>query len=195
MAFELPPLPYPKDALAPLISAETFDYHHGKHHAAYVTNLNAAIAGTPNEKKSLEEIILSADGPLFNNSAQVWNHTFFWNCMKPKGGGKPGGDVAAAIDRDFGGFDKFREQFVQAAVKQFGSGWAWLVAEGGKLKITSTANADLPMKHGQTALFTVDVWEHAYYIDYRNARPKFVEAVLDGLANWDFVSENLRKAK
>jgi Fe-Mn family superoxide dismutase len=195
MAFELPPLPYPKDALAPLISAETFDYHHGKHHAAYVTNLNAAIAGTPNEKKSLEEIILGSDGPLFNNSAQVWNHTFFWNCMKPKGGGKPSGDVASAIERDFGGFDKFREQFVQAAVKQFGSGWAWLVAEGGKLKITSTANADLPMKHGQTALFTVDVWEHAYYIDYRNARPKFVEAVVDGLANWDFVSENLKKAK
>jgi Fe-Mn family superoxide dismutase len=195
MAFELPPLPYPKDALAPLISAETFDYHHGKHHAAYVTNLNAAIAGTPNEKKSLEEIILGSDGPLFNNSAQVWNHTFFWNSMKPKGGGKPSGDVASAIERDFGGFDKFREQFVQAAVKQFGSGWAWLVAEGGKLKITSTANADLPMKHGQTALFTVDVWEHAYYIDYRNARQKFVEAVVDSLANWDFVSENLKKAK
>ena len=195
MAFELPPLPYPKDALAPLISAETFDYHHGKHHAAYVTNLNAAIASTPNEKKSLEEIILSSDGPLFNNSAQVWNHTFFWNSMKPKGGGKPSGDLAAALERDFGGFDKFREQFVQAAVKQFGSGWAWLVAEGGKLKITSTANADLPMKHGQTALFTVDVWEHAYYIDYRNARQKFVEAVVDSLANWDFVTENLKKAK
>jgi len=195
MAFELPALPYPKDALAPLISAETFDYHHGKHHAAYVTNLNAAIAGTPNEQKSLEEIILSSDGPLFNNSAQVWNHTFFWNSMKPKGGGKPSGDLAAAIDRDFGGFDKFREQFVQAAVKQFGSGWAWLVAEGGKLKITSTANADLPMKHKQTALFTVDVWEHAYYVDYRNARQKFVEAVVDSLANWDFVGENLKKAK
>jgi superoxide dismutase, Fe-Mn family len=195
MAFELPPLPYPKDALAPLISAETFDYHHGKHHAAYVTNLNAAIAGTPNEKKKLEEIILSSDGPLFNNSAQVWNHTFFWNSMKPKGGGKPSGDLASALERDFGGFDKFREQFVQAAVKQFGSGWAWLVAEGGKLKITSTANADLPMKHGQTALFTVDVWEHAYYIDYRNARQKFVEAVVDGLANWDFVGANLKQAK
>ena len=195
MAFELPPLPFPKDALAPIISAETFDYHHGKHHAAYVTNLNAAIAGTPNEQKSLEEIILSADGPLFNNAAQVWNHTFFWNCLKPKGGGKPGGDLAAAIDRDFGGFDKFREQFVQAAVKQFGSGWAWLVAEGGKLKITSTSNADLPLKHKQTALFTVDVWEHAYYIDYRNARPKFVEAVVDSVANWDFAGENLKKAR
>ena len=195
MAFELPPLPYAKDALQPVISAETFDYHHGKHHAAYVTNLNAAIANTPNEKKSLEEIILSADGPLFNNAAQTWNHTFFWHCLKPKGGGKPSGDVGAAIDRDFGGFDKFREQFVQTAVKQFGSGWAWLVVEGGKLKITSTSNADLPMKHGQTALFTVDVWEHAYYIDYRNARPKFVEAVVDSVANWDFVAENLKKAK
>ncbi|MFT3928073.1 MAG: superoxide dismutase [Myxococcales bacterium] len=195
MAFELPLLPYAKDALAPLMSAETFEYHYGKHHQAYVTNLNAAIVGTPNEKKSLEEIILSSDGPLFNNSAQVWNHTFFWNSMKPKGGGKPSGDLAAAIDRDFGGFDKFREQFVQAAVKQFGSGWAWLVKEGDKLKITSTANADLPMKHNQTALFTVDVWEHAYYIDYRNARQKFVEAIVDSLANWDFVSENLKKAK
>jgi Fe-Mn family superoxide dismutase len=195
MAFELPPLPYAKDALVPHISAETFDYHHGKHHQAYVTNLNAAIAGKPEEKKSLEEIILSSDGPLFNNSAQVWNHTFFWNCMKPQGGGKPSGDLAAAIDRDFGGFDKFREQFVSTSVKQFGSGWGWLVAEGGKLKITSTSNADLPMKHKQTALFTVDVWEHAYYIDHRNARQKFVEAVVDHLANWDFVSENLKKAK
>jgi superoxide dismutase, Fe-Mn family len=195
MAFELPQLPYAKDALAPLMSAETFEYHYGKHHQAYVTNLNAAIAGTPNESKSLEEIILNSDGPLFNNSAQVWNHTFFWNSMKPKGGGKPGGDLAAAIDRDFGGFDKFREQFVHAAVKQFGSGWAWLVKDGDKLKITSTSNADLPLKHKQTALFTVDVWEHAYYIDYRNARQKFVEAIVDSLANWDFVSENLKKAK
>jgi Fe-Mn family superoxide dismutase len=195
MAFELPPLPYAKDALVPHISAETFDYHHGKHHAAYVNNLNAAVAGKPEEKKSLEEIILSSDGPLFNNSAQVWNHTFFWNCMKPQGGGKPSGELAQAFERDFGGFDKFREQFVATAVKQFGSGWGWLVAEGGKLKITSTSNADLPMKHNQTALFTVDVWEHAYYVDYRNARQKFVEAVVDNLANWDFVTENLKKAK
>lgn len=195
MAFELPPLPYAKDALQPTISAETFDYHYGKHHATYVNNLNAAIANTPNEKKSLEEIILSSDGPLFNNAAQTWNHTFFWNSLKPKGGGKPTGDLAAALERDFGGYDKFREQFVQAAVKQFGSGWAWLVAEGGKLKITTTSNADLPLKHGQTALFTVDVWEHAYYIDYRNARPKFVEALIDNVANWDFATENLKKAK
>jgi Fe-Mn family superoxide dismutase len=195
MAFELPPLPYAKDALQPLMSAETFDYHYSKHHQAYVTNLNGLIANTPNESKSLEEIILSSDGGVFNNAAQVWNHTFFWNSLKPKGGGKPTGDLAAAIERDLGGFDKFKETFVQTAVKQFGSGWAWLVSEGGKLKITSTANADLPMKHGQTALFTVDVWEHAYYIDYRNARPKFVEAVIDGLANWDFATENLKKAK
>jgi len=195
MAFELPKLPYAKDALAPLMSAETFEYHYGKHHQAYVTNLNAAIAGTPNEGKSLEDIILSSDGPLFNNAAQVWNHTFFWNSLKPQGGGKPTGDLAAAIDRDFGSFDKFREQFVQAALKQFGSGWAWLVSEGGKLKITSTSNADLPLKHKQTALFTVDVWEHAYYIDYRNARQKFVEAIVDSLANWDFVAANLAAAK
>jgi Fe-Mn family superoxide dismutase len=195
MAFELPQLPYAKDALAPLMSAETFDFHYSKHHAAYVTNLNAAIKDTPNADKKLEEIIMSSDGPLFNNSAQVWNHTFFWHCMKPQGGGKPTGDLAQAIDRDFGGFDKFREQFVQAAVKQFGSGWAWLVSEGGKLKITSTSNADLPMKHKQTALFTVDVWEHAYYIDYRNLRQKFVETIVDSLANWDYVSTNLKAAK
>jgi len=195
MAFELPQLPYAKDALAPLMSAETFDFHYSKHHAAYVTNLNAAIKDTPNADKKLEEIIMSSDGPLFNNSAQVWNHTFFWHCMKPQGGGKPTGDLAQAIDRDFGGFDKFREQFVQAAVKQFGSGWAWLVSEGGKLKITSTSNADLPMKHKQTALFTVDVWEHAYYIDYRNLRQKFVETIVDSLANWDYVATNLKSAK
>ena len=195
MAFELPPLPFPKDALQPIISAETFDYHHGKHHATYINNLNAAIANTPNESKSLEEIILSSDGGLFNNAAQTWNHTFFWNCLKPNGGGKPTGDLASAIDRDFGGFDKFREQFVKTALATFGSGWAWLVAEGGKLKITSTGGADLPLKHNQTALFTVDVWEHAYYIDYRNARQKFVEAVVDKLANWNFVAENLKKAK
>ncbi len=195
MAFELPQLPYAKDALAPLMSAETFDYHYSKHHNAYVTNLNAAIKDTPHASKTLEEIILSSEGPLFNNSAQVWNHTFFWHCMKPQGGGAPTGDLAAAIDRDFGGFDKFREQFVQAAVKQFGSGWAWLVSEGGKLKITSTSNADLPMKHGQTALFTVDVWEHAYYIDYRNLRQKFVETIVDSLANWDYVGTQLKSAK
>lgn len=195
MAFELPQLPYAKDALAPLMSAETFDYHYSKHHNAYVTNLNAAIKDTPHASKTLEEIILSSEGPLFNNSAQVWNHTFFWHCMKPQGGGAPTGDLAAAIDRDFGGFDKFREQFVQAAVKQFGSGWAWLVSEGGKLKITSTSNADLPMKHGQTALFTVDVWEHAYYIDYRNLRQKFVETIVDSLANWDYVTTQLKSAK
>ncbi len=195
MTFELPQLPYAKDGLAPLISAQTFDFHYGKHHAAYVNNLNGAIKDTPHATKTLDEIILASDGALFNNAAQVWNHTFFWNCMKPKGGGKPAGDLAAAIERDFGAFDKFREQFVSAAVKQFGSGWAWLVSEGGQLKITSTSNADLPMKHKQTALFTVDVWEHAYYLDYQNLRQKFVETVVDSLANWDFVAINLKSAK
>jgi Fe-Mn family superoxide dismutase len=190
MAFTLPPLPYDKNALAPHTSAETLEYHHGKHHQAYVTNLNKLIEGKPEESKSLEDIIRSSEGPLFNNSAQVWNHTFFWQCMKPSGGGKPTGDLAAAIDRDFGSYEKFVEQFSNAAATQFGSGWAWLVLDKGKLAITKTANADLPLKHGQTALLTLDVWEHAYYIDYRNLRPKFVETYLDKLANWEFAQKN-----
>jgi Fe-Mn family superoxide dismutase len=194
MSFSLPELPYAKDALAPHMSAETFDYHYGKHHAAYVSKLNAAIEGTDNAGKSLEDIIKSAEGGLFNNAAQTWNHSFFWNCLKPNGGGEPTGDLLAAINRDFGSFDEFKKQFSATAAAQFGSGWGWLVSEGGKLKVTSTANADLPMKHGQTALFTIDVWEHAYYIDYRNARPKFIESVLDNLANWDFVGEQLKNA-
>ncbi len=194
MPFELPALPYDKTALAPHMSAETFDFHHGKHHLAYVNKLNELVAGTPNEGKSLEEIIASSEGGLFNQAAQVWNHTFFWHCMKPGGGGKATGAVAEAIDRDFGSFDAFRSKFVAAALGQFGSGWAWLVAKGGKLEIMTTANADTPSRHGATALFTVDVWEHAYYVDYRNARQKFVEVVLDHLANWDFVNENLAKA-
>ena len=193
MAFNLPELPYSKDALAPHISAETLDYHHGKHHKAYVDNLNKALDGKPEAAKSLEEVIMSAEGPVFNNAAQVWNHTFYWNSMKPSGGGQPTGDLAAAITRDFGSFDKFKEEFTQAGITQFGSGWAWLVLEGGKLKVTKTPNADLPMKHGQKALLTMDVWEHAYYIDYRNARPKYIETFLTSLANWDFASENLKK--
>jgi Fe-Mn family superoxide dismutase len=192
MSFTLPNLPYPKDALAPHISAETFEYHHGKHHAAYVTNLNKLIEGKPEANKSLEDIILSSDGPLFNNSAQVWNHTFFWNCMKPNGGGQPTGDLLDAIKRDFGSFEKFKEEFANAAATQFGSGWAWLALDKGKLVVTKTGNADLPMKHGQKALLTLDVWEHAYYIDYRNARPKFIEAFLNHLVNWDFVLQNLK---
>jgi Fe-Mn family superoxide dismutase len=194
MAFTLPPLPYDKTALAPHISAETLEFHHGKHHQAYVTNLNKLIEGKPEEKKSLEDIILSSEAGVFNNSAQIWNHTFYWQSMKPNGGGQPSGDLAAAIQRDFGGFDKFSQQFSEAATTQFGSGWAWLVLGADKkLAVTKTGNADLPMKHGQKALLTIDVWEHAYYIDYRNARPKYIETFLKSLANWDFALENLKK--
>ena len=195
MAFTLPPLPYAKDALAPHISAETLDFHHGKHHNAYVVKLNELIAGKPEEGKSLEDIIKGTDvgTPVFNNAAQVWNHTFYWASMKPGGGGEPTGDLLAAINRDFGSVAKFKEEFTNAGVTQFGSGWAWLVEEGGKLKVTKTPNADLPMKHGQKALLTMDVWEHAYYIDFRNARPKYIETFLNSLANWDFAAENLKK--
>jgi Fe-Mn family superoxide dismutase len=195
MAFTLPDLPYAKDALAPHISAETLEYHHGKHHAGYVTNLNKLIEGKPEASKSLEEIIMGAEvgSGIFNNAAQVWNHTFYWHSMKPNGGGQPTGDVLAAINRDFGSFEKFKEEFANAGATQFGSGWAWLVEKDGKLAVTKTANADLPMKHGQKALLTMDVWEHAYYIDYRNARPKYIEVFLNHLVNWDFVAENLKK--
>jgi Fe-Mn family superoxide dismutase len=191
MAFELPPLPYAQDALAPHISAETLEYHYGKHHKTYVDNLNKAVAGTDNENASLESIIMSAEGPLFNNAAQVWNHTFFWNCLTPNGGGQPTGAILDRINADFGSYDAFRAQLTEAGLTQFGSGWAWLVEDGGKLAIMKTPNADLPMKHGVKALLTIDVWEHAYYIDYRNARAKFIDVVLDNLVNWDFVAENL----
>jgi Fe-Mn family superoxide dismutase len=194
MAFSLPDLPYAKDALAPYLSQETLEYHHDKHHNAYVTNLNGLIEGTDHAAKSLEEIIMAADGPLFNNAAQVWNHSFYWHCMKPGGGGQPSGELAAAITRDFGSFDAFKTELSAAAVGQFGSGWAWLVLDNGALKVTKTGNADLPLKHGQTALLTVDVWEHAYYIDYRNLRPKYVETFLDNLVDWAFVAENYRAA-
>ncbi|AKU97771.1 Superoxide dismutase [Labilithrix luteola] len=194
MTFELPKLPYAKDALAPHVSAETLEYHYGKHHAAYVTNLNKALEGKPEAAKSLEEIILSSEGPVFNNAAQVWNHTFYWNSMKPNGGGEPTGDLLAAIQRDFGSVAKLKEELTNAATTQFGSGWAWLVLDGGKLAVTKTGNADLPMKHGQKALLTLDVWEHAYYIDYRNARPKYIETFLAHLVNWDFALANLKNA-
>ena len=190
MAFTLPPLPYAKDALAPHLSAETLEFHHGKHHNAYVTNLNKLLEGKPDASKSLEEIILSSDGGVFNNAAQIWNHTFYWNSMKPNGGGAPTGELATAIDRDFGSLDKLKEEFTAAATTQFGSGWAWLVLDKGKLMVTKTGNADLPMKHGQKALLTIDVWEHAYYIDYRNLRQKFVETFLDKLVNWGFAEAN-----
>ena len=197
MAFELPPLPFANDALEPHISARTLEFHHGKHHAAYVTNLNNLTKDSPLAALSLEEIIkaaaadLPAKQPIFNNAAQVWNHTFFWNCLKNGGGGKPSESLLARMESELGGFDKFKEDFKNAAVTQFGSGWAWLVEENGKLKITKTANADLPMVHGQKALLTVDVWEHAYYLDYQNRRPDFVQAFLDHLVNWDFVAANL----
>jgi len=199
MAFELPSLPYAENALEPYYSAKTISFHYGKHHKAYVDNLNKLVAGTDLEGKSLEEIILASAGNpqrtgIFNNAAQVWNHTFFWHSMKP-GGGKPQGGVASKLQQAFGGYEKFAEQFKAAAVGRFGSGWAWLVAEGGALKIVSTANADTPMTSRQTALLTLDVWEHAYYLDYQNRRPDFVQAFLDHLVNWDFVAGNLAKAK
>ena len=195
MAFTLPDLPYAKDALAPYLSQETLEYHHDKHHNAYVTNLNGLIDGTDHAAKSLEEIIMAADGPLFNNAAQVWNHTFYWKCMKPGGGGAPSGELAKAIDSAFGSLDAFKKELSAAAVGQFGSGWGWLVLENGALKVIKTGNADLPLKHGRTALLTVDVWEHAYYVDYRNLRPKYVETFLNDLVNWDFVAENYLGAR
>ncbi len=191
MAIQLPALPYAKDALAPHVSAETLEYHHGKHHQAYVDNVNKLIAGTANADKSLEEIIRGADGGLFNNAAQVWNHSFYWKCMRPGGGGDPSGAVLDQVKSAFGSVSDLKQKFKEAAVSQFGSGWAWLVQDGGKLKIATTANADLPLKHGQKALLTCDVWEHAYYVDYRNARAKYVQAFLDHLLNWDFVAQNL----
>jgi len=200
MAIQLPPLPYAESALEPNYSAKTISFHYGKHHKAYVDNLNKLIAGTPLEGKTLEEIILASAGDssrigMFNNSAQVWNHTFFWNCMKPAGGGKPQGELARRLDGAFGSYEKFAEQFKAAAVGRFGSGWAWLVMDGAGLKIMSTANADTPMTSKQNALLTVDVWEHAYYLDYQNRRPDFVQAFLDQLVNWEFAARNLAGAK
>ena len=196
MSVTLPDLPYSKDSLEPYISANTLDFHHGKHHNAYVTNLNKLIAGTPLENLSLEDIILkSAKDPamtgIFNNSAQVWNHTFYWNCMKKNGGGKPSGRLASAIDKAFGSFDKFIEEMKNAAATQFGSGWAWLVKEGDDLKIMKTSNADTPMVHGAKALLTIDVWEHAYYLDFQNRRPDYIAAFFENLVNWEFVESQL----
>jgi len=192
--FALPPLPYAESALAPTISAETLQYHYGKHHKGYVDVLNKLSEGKPEAGMKLEEVVMSASGLMFNAAAQVWNHSFYWDSLKPKGGGEPAGELAAAIKRDFGSFESFRKEFAQAALTLFGSGWAWLVLDGGKLKVIQTSNADSPMKHGQTALLCLDVWEHAYYIDYRNARAKYVDAVLDKLVNWDFAAANYAKA-
>ncbi|SRR5690554_42639 len=191
MAFELPALPYAKDALAPHMSQETLEYHHGKHHQTYVTKLNELIAGTEFEGKSLEDIIKSSKGPIFNNSAQVWNHTFFWNCLSPNGGGEPTGAIADEINKAFGSFEAFKQKFNDSAVGNFGSGWTWLVKNAdGSLEVYNTSNADTPMTAGKTALLTVDVWEHAYYIDYRNSRPNFLNGFWS-LVNWEFVNQNL----
>jgi len=190
MAFELPALPYDKNALEPHISAETLEYHYGKHHQAYVTKLNELTEGTADASKSLEEIIKSSSGGLFNQAAQVWNHTFYWHCLAPNGGGEPSGALAEAINAKFGSFEKFKETFNANAVANFGSGWTWLIkTEDGGVDIVNTSNADTPIAHGQTPLMTIDVWEHAYYIDYRNARPKYLESVWNVL-NWEFVAQN-----
>jgi Fe-Mn family superoxide dismutase len=191
MEHKLPELPYSIDALEPTISKETLEYHYGKHHQAYVTNLNKLIAGTEFENMSLEDIILKSSGGTFNNAAQIYNHTFYWNGLSPDGGQEPQGALAEAINKDFGSFAAFKEKFTQTAVGTFGSGWAWLVKnQSGTLEIISTSNAGNPMTDGKTPLLTCDVWEHAYYIDYRNARPTYVEKFWD-LVNWDFVSNNL----
>jgi len=197
MAFELPSLPYAKDALEPYISARTLDFHHGKHHQAYVANLNNLTKDTPLGKAALEAIVKETAGDaaragIFNNAAQVWNHTFYWRSMKKGGGGAPKGKVADKIADGFGSFAAFREQFKAAAVGQFGSGWAWLVSEDGKLKVVRTGNADTPIAHGQAPLITCDVWEHAYYLDFQNRRPDYVDAFLDHLVDWDFAAANLK---
>lgn len=199
MAFELPPLPYARDALAPHISAQTFDFHYGKHHQAYVTNLNRLVDGSAYAGHSLEDVIAKSAAEkaagIFNNSAQIWNHTFFWHSMRPMGGGAAKGDVASLIERDLGGAEGFRKAFTEAATTQFGSGWAWLVAKGGKLEIRKTANAETPLTEaGVTPLLTLDVWEHAYYLDFQNRRPDFIATYLDHLVNWDFANANLSKA-
>lgn len=196
MSIILPDLPFSANALEPHISARTLEFHHGKHHNAYVTNANKLIAGTEYEKMAVEDIIKSVAGDaskvgIFNNSAQAWNHSFYWNCLEGKGGGKPGGEIAERINADFGGYEKFVEEFKNAGATQFGSGWAWLVLENNQLKITKTANADNPMVHGQKALLTVDVWEHAYYLDYQNRRPDYLSTFIEHLVNWDFVNSQL----
>lgn len=190
MSHVLPPLPYAMDALQPTISKETLEYHYGKHHQAYVTNLNNLIKDTEFANMTLEDTIMKSNGGVFNNAAQIWNHTFYWNCLTPKSSGQPGGKLAYAIDKAFGSFEEFKKRFSQTSVTTFGSGWGWLIKNAqGELELMSTSNADLPMKHGKKALLTCDVWEHAYYIDYRNMRPTYVEKFW-GIVNWDFVQKN-----
>jgi Fe-Mn family superoxide dismutase len=196
---ELPPLPYDQDALAPVISTQTLSFHYGKHHKAYVDNLLKLVAGTELAEQPLEAVIKAVAGKpdkagVFNNAAQIWNHTFFWNSLKPNGGGAPTGAVAKGIEAAFGSHENFKKEFSNAAMTQFGSGWAWLVADRGQLKVVKTLNADTPLTSGQTALLTIDVWEHAYYLDYQNRRADFVSAVIDRLLNWDFANANLARA-
>jgi len=197
---ELPPLPYAQDALAPVISAETLSFHYGKHHKAYVDNLNKLVAGTELSETPLEQLIAAVAGKpdkvgIFNNAAQTWNHTFFWNSLKPHGGGgAPAGAVARAIDAAFGGYENFKKEFSNAAMTQFGSGWAWLVVDKGALRVVKTGNADTPLTMGLTPLLTIDVWEHAYYLDYQNRRADFVAAVIDKLLSWEFANANLARA-
>ena len=196
MAFELPTLPWSPDALAPHISAEIISYHYGKHHQAYVNNLNGLVEGTDFAGKSLEEIMKATAGDpskagIFNNAAQIWNHTFFWNSMKPGGGGEPTGELKSKIEASFGSFAKFKEEFSNSAATLFGSGWVWLVDNGGKLEITQTTGAETPISGSSTPLLTLDVWEHAYYLDHQNRRPDFIAAFLDNLVNWDFAAKNL----
>jgi Fe-Mn family superoxide dismutase len=195
MAFELPSLPYAPAALAPHITEQTISFHYGKHHQTYVTNLNNLVSGSDLDGKSLEDVILAADpGPLFNNAAQVWNHTFYWHSMAPDGGGDPDGDLRDAIESSFDSVDAFKSTFADKAKTLFGSGWTWLVKGDGGLEIVQTKDADLPLKHGQTALLTIDVWEHAYYLDYQNARPAYVDTWLESLINWEFAAQNLAKS-
>lgn len=199
MAYEQPALPYDKTALEPHISKSTLEFHYGKHHAAYVTNYNKAVAGTELDSKPIEEVITAIAGDaskagIFNNAAQAWNHTFYWNSLKPNGGGTPTGALADKIKADFGSFENFVTEFKQAGATQFGSGWAWLVLDNGTLKVTKTPNADNPLTAGQVPLLTMDVWEHAYYLDYQNKRPDYIETFITKLVNWDFAAANLAAA-
>ncbi len=200
MPFELPPLPYAQNALEPHITANTLSFHHGKHHKAYVDNLNKMLEGTDLAKKSLEDVIKASAGEpskagIFNNAAQVWNHTFYWHSMTPNGGGEPKGELLQKIKADFGSLDKFKEEFKTAGTTQFGSGWAWLVLDGEKLKVVKTGNAEVPFTKGQTPILTMDVWEHAYYLDFQNRRPDYIDTFLGKLVNWEFAAQNFAEAK
>jgi Fe-Mn family superoxide dismutase len=199
MAYQQPALPWAEDALEPHLSAKTISFHYGKHHAAYVTNYNNLVGGTPLDAMPIEDVIAETAGDssrigVFNNGAQAWNHSFYWNCLTPNGGGKPSGELAEAIEKDFGGYDTFREELKNAAATQFGSGWAWLVVEDGRLKVMKTANAETPMTMGMKPILTIDVWEHAYYLDYQNRRPDYTAAVIDSLLNWEFAEKNYKAA-